>query len=149
MCDACRVPSHVPIYTISIFTGEQLCLCLDCVDNRAEPLWSIIHGTRNGALDHLPHEMKRKTTIYSKGRYIPMRTLAMVDPSRLIPPPAPAPKPPELTEEEASLVHIMRLMKAVKKGARDQTRAAPSLLRKLLDWALGTPFGRSASTVRA
>ena len=73
MCDACPAPnSMLHIYTISVFTGERLCLCLECIDHNAEPVNSVTHGINKGALDHLTAPVKGKVRIWTPLGYEPV-----------------------------------------------------------------------------
>jgi hypothetical protein len=107
-----------------MFTGERLTLCLDCVDHKAEPLWSIVHGVNADALDNLPEWVKVNVTFYDKGRYIPMRTLARINMQKLLPPPKekqlvdkmrrmadlPPERPPTMRERVLSILRRMPIV---------------------------------------
>lgn len=112
MCDICPAKKHFPVYTISHLTGERLCLCLDCAENHAEPLYSIVHGVNNGALDNLPRWIKRQITFHTKGKYVPVRFLARVSPANLLPPPPPPPVV-EVDEDAQQARELIRKMAAM------------------------------------
>ncbi len=70
MCDACPAPaSMMHIYTMSIFTGEWLNLCGECIDQRAEPINSIVYGIQRGALDTLTQDLKDQVRIWTPQGY--------------------------------------------------------------------------------
>lgn len=70
MCDACPKTKHLPVYTVSVFTGRRLCLCLDCADNRAEPWQDVVRGVDAGALDHLPRTLKDNVRLWTPEGYV-------------------------------------------------------------------------------
>lgn len=119
MCDVCKEPVKVPVFTISIFTGERLTLCLKCAENKAEPLFSIVHGINAGALDMLPRWMKKAASFYVKGRYYPVSQLKHVRVKNLPPPPPP---------EDDALIRIVQKaanlpkVKPTKRGLFSATR---------------------------
>ena len=137
MCDACPVTHHVPVYTISVMTGERLCLCLDCADHNVEPLRCIIRGVNAGALSHLTPDMKAALRFPLHGKYYPIRALAKINPGKLLPP------PPEPDREEERLVAKMKAMNGEWFEATGGVRkpASPSPLQKLLGWVRLSLFG--------
>ena len=92
MCDCCPAPnSMLHIYTISIFTGERLNLCLECADARCEPLNSVIYGIQNGALQYLPKEQKINAKLWTNEGYWTIYQMARhLAKKAALPPPSPS-----------------------------------------------------------
>lgn len=147
MCDVCPKNDHVPVYTISIFTGERLSLCLDCADNKAEPLWTIIHGVNAGALDGMPEMLKASATFFRGGRYWPMRTLAKAKVKAL-------PSPPVETREDIVSRQLVKKMKEVaaipfEPVSKDRRLFLSSLRQTMLDFGRHVLALRNGAPVRA